>query len=148
MATPTPGTAPGRVIYADPALSASLEEEETSLLEPLQRAWSVGQRLLHDYATLAVLDVRRAAVQLAWLVGAAVVISVLVVGAWMAGVTALIAYLLAQHISWPIALIAAAVLNLIGAAIVLWRLRAVMSDLPFAATLRQLKAQEPPREPS
>jgi uncharacterized membrane protein YqjE len=133
-------------VYREP-VTVALEEEE-SLLEPLQRALSVARRLAHDYALLGVLDLRRAAVQLAWLLGAGVVISVLVVSAWMAGVTALVAYLLAQEISWPVALIAAALLNLVGAAIVVWRLRAVMSDLPFAATLRQLRAQEPPREHS
>lgn len=146
MATSGFGAAPGRVLYRDAAVSAPAEEN--SILEPLQRAWTATRCLAHDYAMLAVLDLRRAAVQLAWLVGAGVVIAVLVVTAWMAGVTALIAYLLAREISWPVALIVAAALNLIGAGLVLWRLREVMSDLPFAATLRQLKTEEPPREPS
>lgn len=146
MATSGFSTASDRVLYRDAAVS--VPAEESSLLEPLQRAWTVTRCLAHDYATLAVLDLRRAAVQLAWLVGAGVIIAVLIVSAWMAGVTALVAYLLAREISWPIALVAAAVLNLVGAGLVLWRLREVMSDLPFAATLRQLKAQEPRREPS
>ena len=147
MATSSPGAAQRRVAYADKVLTAPVEEE-SSLLEPLQRAWNVARCLAHDYALLGVLDLRRAAVQLAWLLGGGVVIAVLVVSAWMAGVTALIAYLLAQQISWPVALVGAAILNLIGAALAAWRLRAVMSELPFAATLRQLKAQEPPREHS
>jgi uncharacterized membrane protein YqjE len=146
MATSTARTSPQHVVDTPAALSPPPEESESSLIEPLQRAWTVARCLAHDYAMLGVLDLRRAAVQLAWLVGAGIVIAVLVVSAWMAGVTALIGYLLAQQISWPVALIGTAVLNLIGAALVLWRLRAVMSDMPFAATLRQLKVEEPPRE--
>ena len=36
----------------------------------LERAWARLRRLAADYAVLGVLDLRRAAVQLAWLVGA------------------------------------------------------------------------------
>lgn len=114
---------------------------------PLDRAWGRLRRLTADYALLGVLDLRRAAVQLAWLVGAGIVIAVLVVSAWMAGVTALIAYLLAREVSWPLALIVAGAVNLIGAGLAGWRLKAVLADVPFAATLRQLKADPPPEEP-
>jgi uncharacterized membrane protein YqjE len=110
------------------------------------RAWSRLRQLAADYAVLGVLDMRRAAVQLAWLVGAGIVIAVLVVSAWMAGVTALIAYLLAREVSWPVALIAAGLINLVGAGLAAWRLKAVISEVPFAATLRQLKAEAPPPE--
>lgn len=109
-----------------------------------ERAWSRMRQLAADYAVLAVLDVRRAAVQLAWLVGAGIVIAVLVVSAWMAGVTALIAYLLAREVSWPVALVVAGLVNLAGAGLFAWRLKTVLSDVPFAATLRQLKAEPPP----
>lgn len=108
------------------------------------RAWSRLRRLAADYAVLGVLDLRRAAVQLTWMVGAGVVIAVLVVSAWMAGVTALVAYLLAREVSWPVALVAAGVVNLIGAGLAGWRLKAVLADVPFAATLRQLKGEPPP----
>lgn len=114
----------------------------------LDRAWSRLRQLTADYAVLAVLDLRRSAFQLAWLVGAGIVIAVLVVSAWMAGVTALIAYLLAREVSWPLALIAAGFINLVAAGFVAWRLKAIVSDVPFAATLRQLKAEPPPQEPS
>ncbi len=110
----------------------------------LEKAWGRLRQLVADYAVLAVLDVRRAAVQLAWLVGAGIVIAVLVVSAWMAGVTALIAYLLAREVSWPVALVAAGLVNLVGAGLFAWRLKAVLADMPFAATLRQLKADPPP----
>lgn len=112
----------------------------------LDRAWSRLRRLAADYAVLGVLDMRRAAVQLAWLVGAGIVIAVLVVSAWMAGVTALIAYLLAREVSWPLALVVAGVVNLVGAGLAGWRLKTVLADVPFAATLRQLKADQPPPE--
>lgn len=119
---------------------------ETGSESVVDRALTRLRRLAADYAVLGVLDLRRAAVQLAWLVGAGIVIAVLAVSAWMAGVTALIAYLLAREVSWPLALVVAGAVNLVGAGLVAWRLKAVLSDVPFAATLRQLKAEAPPPE--
>lgn len=127
-----------------PALRIAAPGETPAGDSAFERAWSRLRLLISDYAVLGVLDLRRAAVQLAWMVGAGVVIAVLVVSAWMAGVTALIAYLLAREVSWPLALVAAALVNLVGAGLVGWRLKAVLSDVPFAATLRQLKGEPPP----
>jgi len=140
-----PGAAPQAGAAARVPLRTVPSGESDSALD---RAWSRLRQLAADYAVLAVLDLRRSAFQLAWLVGGGIVIAVLVVSAWMAGVTALIAYLLAREISWPLALLAAGALNLVGAGLAAWRLKAVISDVPFAATLRQLKAESPPREPS
>lgn len=141
QATPSGGTARPTLRIASTAGTAGADSA-------LDRAWTRLRRLVADYAVLGVLDMRRAAVQLAWLVGAGIVIAVLVVSAWMAGVTALIAYLLAREVSWPLALVVAAVVNLVGAALAGWRLKGVLSDVPFAATLRQLKAEAPPPEES
>ena len=110
--------------------------------EPAERVYSTLKRMASNYATLAVLDVRRAAVQLAWLVGGGIFIAVLVVTAWLAGVVALAVWLLGTGLSWPAVLLIAAALNLLGAAIVVFRLRSVFDRMPFEATLRQLKSEQ------
>jgi uncharacterized membrane protein YqjE len=93
-----------------------------------------------NYATLAVVDLRRAAVQLAWLVGSGILIAVLVVTAWLAAVVALGVLLLGNGMSWPAVLGLAALLNLAGALIVVWSVKHVFEEAPFAATLKQIKS--------
>jgi uncharacterized membrane protein YqjE len=100
--------------------------------------------LVADYAQLAVLDARRAALPLAWLLGAVLVAAVLVVTAWMGGVAALIVIMLGGGMSWPAAIGIAAVLNLVGAGALAWWMRRVVADLPFTALLRQLRGEDPP----
>ena len=84
-------------------------------------------------------DLRRAAIQLAWLVGAGILIAVLVVTAWLAAVVAGAVWLLGQGMSWPAVLGIAALINLIGAGLVVWRVKDVFEHAPFSATLKQIK---------
>jgi uncharacterized membrane protein YqjE len=128
---PGPGAAPSGAVG---------ESHETSFLEPMERVFSTLRRMASDYAQLVVMDVRRAAIQLAWLVGAGIVISVLAVTAWLALVVAFAVWLLGQGVSWPGVLAIAAVLNLVGAGVVVWRVKGVFQHAPFAATLKQLKS--------
>ena len=100
--------------------------------------------LVADYAELAVLDARRAALHLAFLLGAVLIASVLIVTAWMGGVAALIVLMLGGGMSWPAAIGIAAVLNLVGAGALAWWMRRVVADLPFTALLRQLRGEDPP----
>ena len=116
---------------------------ETSFLEPLERMFATLRRIATNYALLAVLDARRAATQLAWLIGAGILIAVLVVTAWLAGVVALAVILLGRGLSWPAVLGVAALLNLVGAGLVVWRVKNVFDQAPFAALLRQIKAEPP-----
>ena len=102
-----------------------------------------GQRLLHSYALLAVLDVRRATVQLTWLIASGVLIAVLVVTAWLGLITALVTWLAGQDFSWPVILLIAAGLNLLFAGVLGWRMKDLVTEMPFAATLRQLKGDTP-----
>src|SRR5918992_4410741 len=113
---------------------------EASFLEPFERVLATLKRMASNYATLALLDLQRAAVQLAWLIGGGIVISVLVVTAWLAAVVALAVWLFGQGMSWPAVLLIAAALNLVGAALVALRLRNVFEQVPFSATLRQIKS--------
>lgn len=111
--------------------------------EPLRRLARVARGLAADYALLAVLDLRRAAIQLGWLVALGVVVAVLVVAAWLTGVAALMGWAVNEGTTWPVVLGWAAVVNIVVAgALVLWA-RSRFAELPFAATLRQLRAQLP-----
>jgi hypothetical protein len=99
--------------------------------------------LATDYALLAALDARRAAISLAWLLSAGLVVAVLIVTAWLALVTGAIVWLLGSGASWSAALGVAALLNIVGAvALALW-MRGFFKALPFAATLRQLQGEPP-----
>lgn len=117
--------------------------QEPSLREPFERVYATLKRMASNYATLAVLDVRRSAVQFAWLVAGGIFIAVLVVTAWLAAVVALAVWLIGAGLSWPAVLLIAAALNLVGAAIVGLRLRNVFDRVPFEATLRHLKTEGP-----
>jgi hypothetical protein len=99
--------------------------------------------LAGDYAELAVLDARRAAIRLAWLLGAVLIAAVLVVTTWIALVASGILLLLGQGASWGTALAAAAVLNLAGAGVLVWWMLALIKELPFTALLRQLRGGAP-----
>lgn len=108
--------------------------------------WRTARRVAHGYALLAALDMRRATIQLVWLVGSGVMIAVLGITAWLTLVTALVTWLLQENVSLPLVLVIAALVNLVGAGLVAWRMRTLVSEMPFAATLRQLKGEAPEGE--
>jgi uncharacterized membrane protein YqjE len=122
------------------------ESHEASIMEPIERTFAALRRLATNYALLGVLDMRRAAVQFAWLIGAGITITVLVVTAWLAGVVAVAVWLLGQGMSWPAVLSIAALLNLVAAAVVGWKVKHIFDQKPFSATLRQLKAEPAAQE--
>ena len=97
-----------------------------------------------DYALLAVLDARRAAIRLGWLLAAGLMAAVLAVSAWMALVVAVVVAITDDATSWGVVLAAAAMVNVAGAvALTLW-IRRRTHELPFVATLRQLRGDSPP----
>jgi uncharacterized membrane protein YqjE len=96
-----------------------------------------------DYAELATLEARRAAMQLALVVSIGLAVTVLVVTAWLALVVSAMTWVLGEGVSWATALAIAAGLNLVGAALLGWYTRALLKDLPFSATLRQLRGERP-----
>jgi uncharacterized membrane protein YqjE len=105
------------------------------------------KNLAADYAELAVLDARRAAVKLAWLLGSVLIVSVLLVTAWLGGVAALIVWMFSEGVSWSLAISAAAFINVVGACALVWWMRHLLEDLPFSALLRQLRGEDPPPAP-
>lgn len=138
-APPGPGVSSSRV-------PADMPTGEPSFLEPLERVIATLKRMASNYALLGVLDLRRAAIQFAWLIGAGIFITVLLVTAWLAGVVALAVLMIGRDMSWPAVLGTAALLNIVGAGIIGWCVKHVFDEKPFAATLRQLKAQPPAHE--
>jgi hypothetical protein len=93
---------------------------------------------------LAVLDARRAALRLAWLLGTVLVAAVLVVTAWLALVAGGIVLLLGQGTPWPLALGIAAALNLVAAGALAWWMKDLVSEMPFNALVRSLRGEAPP----
>lgn len=111
--------------------------------ELLGRLLGETRSLAADFAELAVLDARRAAIRLAWLLGAVLIAAVLIVTTWMALVAAGVVFMLGQGASWVTALIVAAVLNVVGAGALGWWMLALIKELPFTALLRQLRGDSP-----
>src|SRR5881227_4254969 len=75
------------------------------------------RQLVADYAELTILDARRAAIRLAWILGTVLVAAVLVVTSWMGLVAASIVFAWGHGASWPIALGIVALVNLLAAAV-------------------------------
>lgn len=111
----------------------------------LGRLVGEARQLVADYTLLAVLDGRRAAVQLAWLLSAGLVAAVLLVTAWLAMVVALMVWAFQERLSWPAALAIGGLLNIAGAGALLWWMRSLVVEKPFTALLRQLKGEDAPR---
>lgn len=109
----------------------------------LGRLFGETRQLVADYAELAVLDSRRAAVRLAWILGCVLVAAVLVVTSWVVLVASGIVFAWGHGASWPLALAIAAIINLIGAGALGWFTLKLARELPFTALLRQLRGKDP-----
>ena len=114
-----------------------------SLGEAVGRLLGEGRQLVADYAELTILDARRAAIRLAWILGSVLVAAVLIVTAWVVLIASGIVFAWGQGASWPLALAIAAVLNLIGAGVLGWFTLTLAKELPFTALLRQLRGKDP-----
>ena len=104
---------------------------------------SEGRQLVADYAELTVLDARRAAIRLAWILGCVLVAAVLIVTAWVVLITSGIVWAWGHGASWPTALAVAALLNLVAAGLLGWFMLKLAKEMPFTALLRQLRGQQP-----
>lgn len=116
---------------------------QPSLGQALGRLAGEARQLVGDYAELAILDARRAAIRLAWILGAVLVAAVLIVTSWMGLVAAGIVFAWGRGASWPIALAIAALLNLAAAGALGWFTLKLAKELPFTALLRQLRGRDP-----
>ena len=95
--------------------------------------------LVRDHLELAALDAHRAAMGLTKILTAAVVISILVVTAWITFVASAIVWATDNGVSWPVALLVAGVVNLVLAGGLAFWAKSQVSELAFAATLRQIR---------
>jgi hypothetical protein len=120
---------------------------QTTLGDAVGRLLGEARQLVADYAELTVLDARRAAIRLAWILGAVLVAAVLIVTSWMGLVAAGIVFAWGRGASWPLALAIAAVLNLVAAAVLGWFTLKLAKELPFTALLRQLRGRDPEPPP-
>ena len=112
----------------------------------LSLAWTNLKALVQDHALLAVLEVQRAGISLVKMIIAGIVISILVVSAWMAIVAAIIGFAIGQGANWALAILIAALVNIaIAVGLALWA-KKQLPDLLFAATVRQLRKDVPAME--
>ena len=114
-----------------------------SLGEAVGKLLGETRQLVADYAALTVLDARRAAIRLAWILGAVLVAAVLIVTAWVVLIASGVVWVWGHGASWPTALAVAAVLNLIAAGLLGWFTLRLAKELPFTALLRQLRGRDP-----
>lgn len=101
------------------------------------------QGLASDFAELAVLDARRAAIRLAILLAAGLGAAVLLVTAWMALIAALAVWMWGEGLGWPAALAIAAAINIGGAVALAAWMKGMAREMPFTALLRQLRGGAP-----
>jgi hypothetical protein len=119
-------------------------QKPLGLGELLGRLLSEAHGLVSDFAELAVLDARRAAIRLALLLAAGLGAAVLLVTAWMALIAALAVWLWGEGMGWPAALAIAAGINIGGAVgLALW-MKGLTKEMPFTALLRQLRGRPAP----
>ena len=104
--------------------------------------------LVQDHALLAVLEVQRAGISLVKMIAAAIVISILVVSAWMAIVAAAVVWAVGAGANWGLAILIAALVNIaIAVGVAFWAKKQI-PDLLFSATVRQLRKDVPHEEAS
>jgi uncharacterized membrane protein YqjE len=129
--------------------NGSAREPLDSMAALQQRAaslWLNAKGLVHDQTLLALLEVQRAGTGLVKMIAAAVAISVLAISAWMGVVAACVAWAVYAGANWGVAIIVAAIANLVVAVLLgLW-VRAQVPELLFAATVWQLRGERAPGE--
>lgn len=112
----------------------------------LSLAWANLRALVQDHALLAVLEVQRAGVSLVKMIIAGIVISILIVSAWMGIVAAVIGWAIGAGVNWAVAILVAALANIaVAVGLAFWAKKQV-PDLLFAATVRQLRRDVPDGE--
>ena len=112
----------------------------------LSAAWANLKALVQDHALLAVLEIQRAGISLVKMIIAGIIISILVVSAWMAIVAAIIGYAIGEGANWAVAILIAALVNIAVAVGLAFWAKKQLPDLLFAATVRQLRKEAPKGE--
>lgn len=110
-----------------------------SLASRFRALFQETRELARDHLELAALEAQRATTTLTRMIVAAVVISILVISAWLALVAGTLVWVTEEGVSWPVALFVAALVNLVLAGGLGWYIYTHVDELMFEATLRQLR---------
>ncbi len=116
-----------------------LREAEPGLVARFFAAARDVRRLLYDHLELAALEAQRAASNLVRILAGVVVLAVLFVTAWATLVGAAVVWIAEHGLSLSLALLLAAVANLVVAGAIAFWMRSRVPELLFTATLRQLR---------
>ena len=123
----------------DDRLGAEPAPPIPGVADRLLQAMTDARRLAVDHLELATLEAQRAANGLVKILCGAIVISLLIVTAWMALVAAGAIWATHAGFSLPAAMAMAAGVNVVVAVVVGFWIRGQLPDVLFAATLRQLR---------
>ena len=126
--------------------ASSATHSRASTTAKLSLAWSSLKGLVANHALLAVLELQRAGISLVKMVAAAIIISILIVSAWMGLVAAAVVWAVGAGANWGVALLIAAIANIVVAVGIAFWAKKQIPDLLFAATLRQLRKDVPNSE--
>lgn len=105
------------------------------------------RRLAYDHLELAALEAQRAMDGALKMLIGAVLVSVLAVTAWITLVAAVVVWATDSGVSWPLALVIAAVVNIVVAVGLVFWVKSQLPELVFSATLRQLRSTATGDEP-
>ena len=126
--------------------ASSARPGSTASASKVSLAWMNVRGLVQNHALLAVLELQRAGISLVKMVAAGIVISMLVVSAWMGLVAAAVVWAVGAGANWGLALLVAAIANVAVAVGIGFWAKSQIPDLLFAATLRQLRKDAPHSE--
>ncbi len=130
----TTGAAPG-----NPHPAGAASAGATSLAARMTDLVRDAGSLARDHLEIAVLEAQRAGIGLTKVLSAAVVISVLVITAWLSFVAGFIVWITGAGVSWPAALALGGIGNLALAGVAVLWIRKQKEAWAFEATLRQLR---------
>lgn len=118
----------------------------SSTASKLSLAWTNVKGLVQGHALLALLELQRAGISLVKMVAAGIIISILIVSAWMGLVAAAVVWAVGEGANWGLAILIAALVNIAVAVGLAFWAKSQIPDLLFAATLRQLRKDVPDTE--
>lgn len=119
--------------------AAGASDRVTSLSARVSALLRETGNLARDHLELAVLEAQRAGIGLTKALVAAVVISVLVITAWLSFVAGSIVWITDRGVSWPVALCIGGLVNLALAVVAALWMRKQKETFTFEATLRQIR---------
>ncbi len=123
--------------------------EDVALADTLRELMDELPGLIGDRLRLLALELRAARTALVGLVAMAAVALLLWLGAWLLLCMALVAWLVQQGASWPVAVLTVALANVSGAVFASWMAIARLPRLTLPGTMRHLTlAGRPPPEVS